>query len=97
MLQELHISVAKSVELAVQAVRDNDQQAAASVLMMKDTLREQSDQLLQRKATRLMADDPDYLALVRLEMSFVDQMRRIHTLAKRVAKVTLPPVIAQRD
>jgi len=97
MLQELHISVAKSVELAVQAVRDNDQQAAASVLMMKDTLREQSDQLLERKAMRLMADDPDYLALVRLEMSFVDQMRRIYTLAKRVAKVTLPPVIAQRD
>jgi len=97
MLQELYISVTKSVELAVQAVRDNDQQAAASVLMMKDTLREQSQQLLERKAMRLVADDPDYLALVRLEMSFVDQMRRIYTLAKRIAKVTLPPVIAQRD
>lgn len=97
MFQELYTSVTKSVELAVQAVRDNDQQAAASVLMMKDTLREQSDQLLERKAMRLVADDPDYLALVRLEMSFVDQIRRIYTLAKRIAKVTLPPVIAQRD
>jgi phosphate:Na+ symporter len=97
MLQELYISMTKSVELAVQAVRDNDQQAAASVLMMKDTLREQSDQLLERKALRLVADDPDYLALVRLEMSFIDQIRRIYTLAKRIAKVTLPPVIAQRD
>jgi phosphate:Na+ symporter len=97
MLQELYVSVTKSVELAVQAVRDNDQQAAASVLMMKDTLREQSEQLLERKAMRLVADDPDYLALVRLEMSFVDQMRRIYTLAKRIAKVTLPPVIAHRD
>ena len=97
LLQELHISVVKSVELAVQAIRDNDQQAAESVLMMKDTLREQSDQLLERKAMRLTADDPDYLNLVRLEMSYVDQMRRIYTLAKRIAKVVLPPVLAQRD
>jgi hypothetical protein len=43
--------------------------------------------LLERKATRLVADDPDYLDLVRMQMSFVDQMRRIYTLAKRIAKV----------
>jgi hypothetical protein len=52
---------------------------------------------LARKASRLTADDPGYLELVRLEMSFVDQMRRIYTLAKRIAKVALPPVLAQRD
>jgi phosphate:Na+ symporter len=97
MLQELYASVVKSVELAVQAIRDNDQQAAESVLMMKSTLRQQSEHLLERKATRLTADDPDYLKLVRLEMSFVDQMRRIYTLAKRISKVVLPPALAQRD
>jgi phosphate:Na+ symporter len=97
MLGELHMSVLKSVELAVKAVRDNDQQAASSVLMMKDTLREQSEQLFARKATRLTGDDADYLNLVRLEMGFVEQMRRIYTLAKRIAKVALPPVLAQRD
>ena len=43
-----------------------------------------------------MADDPDYLNLIRLEMSFVDQMRRIYSLAKRIAKVVLPPVLAHR-
>jgi hypothetical protein len=43
------------------------------------------------------ADDPDYLKLIRIEMSFVDQMRRIHTLAKRIARVVLPPVLAQHD
>lgn len=46
---------------------------------------------------RLAAGDTDYLDLVRLEMSFVDQMRRIYTLAKRVAKVVAPPVLAQRN
>ena len=96
MLLELYTTVLKSVELTVQAVRDNDQQAAESVLMMKDAIRDQSEHLLERKAVRLTADDPDYLNLVRLQMSFVDQMRRIYTLAKRIAKVVLPPVLAQR-
>jgi phosphate:Na+ symporter len=97
MLQELYTTVLKSVELTVQAVRDNDQRAAESVLMMKDTIRDISEQLLERKAVRLTSDDPDYLKLVRLQMSFIDQMRRIYTLAKRIAKVALPPVLAQRD
>jgi len=68
-----------------------------AVLVMKDTLREQSEQLLARKATRLTVDDPDYLNLVRLEMPLVDQMRRIYTLEKCIAKVVLPPVLVQRN
>ncbi len=96
MLSEFFVSVVNAVEFAVQSIRDNDQQAAESVMLLKDTVREQSDLLLGRKAARLKDDDPDYLALVRLEMSFVDQMRRIYTLAKRIAKTNLPPLLAQR-
>jgi phosphate:Na+ symporter len=97
MFSELYQSVLLSVDQAVQAVRDNDQQAAESVLLMKHSIREQADRLLEHKARRLATQDPDYLQLVRLEMSFVDQMRRIYTLAKRIAKVALPPTLAQRD
>jgi phosphate:Na+ symporter len=97
MLASLYTTVTQSVELAVQAVRDNDQRAASSVLMLKDSIRDQSEHVLTRKATRLGAEDPDYLNLVRLEMAFVDQMRRIYTLAKRIAKVALPPALAERD
>ena len=96
MLAELYESTLKSVELAVQAVRDNDQNAAESVVMLKDAFREQSDRLLGRKAARLSAEDPEYLELVRLQMGLVDQMRRIYTLAKRVAKITLPQAIARQ-
>ena len=97
MLDAVYTTVTRSVELAIQAVRDNDQRAASSVLMLKDTIRDQSEHLLARKATRLGAEDPDYINRVRLEMAFVDQMRRIYTLAKRIAKVALPPVLAERD
>jgi len=96
MLTELYDSTVKAVELAVQSIRDSDQHAAESVMLLKRPFREQSDRLLGRKAARLSAEDPDYLALVRLQMGFVDQMRRIYTLSKRIAKVTLPPAIAQQ-
>ena len=81
----------------MKAIRDDDQKAAESVLMLKDDVRRQSEALLAHKVERLTAADPEYVQLVRLEMSFVDQMRRIYTLAKRIAKVPLPAVLAQRD
>jgi phosphate:Na+ symporter len=96
-LLELYATVVESVELAVNAVRDNDQKAAGAVLLMKDKIRNQAEQLLARKATRLTAEDPDYLNLVRLEMAFVEQMRRIYTLTKRIAKTALPAVLAQQE
>ncbi len=97
MLTELYASVIKPVEFTVQAVRYNDQQAAESVLMLKDSIRTQSDLQLARKAQRLAADDSDYLDLVRLEIGFVDQMRRIYTLARRISRDVLPTAIVQRD
>lgn len=97
LLLEFYSTVLSSVEFAIRAIRDNDQRAAESVMMLKDNIREQSDRLLARKAQRLTADDNDYLELVRHEMSFVDHMRRIYTLAKRIAKVALPPVLARQE
>ena len=96
-LLDLHTAVTESVEHAVQAIRDSDQRAAESVMMMKESIREKSEQLLARKAAGLTADDPDYLELVRLQMGFVDQLRRIYTLAKRISKDVLPPALANRD
>ena len=97
LLDDLYLLTVESVELAVKAIRDNDQTAAESVMMMKTHFRDLSERLLERKATLLRADDPDYLDLVRMQMSFVDYMRRIYTLAKRIAKVALPAGIAQKD
>ncbi|NOQ70090.1 MAG: Na/Pi cotransporter family protein, partial [Gammaproteobacteria bacterium] len=77
LLLAFYTTVSKSVEMTVQAIRDNDQRAAESVLMMKDDVRELSERLLSRKAQRLTTEDQGYLELVRMEMSFVNQLRRI--------------------
>jgi phosphate:Na+ symporter len=97
MLIELYESTLKSVELTVKAIRDDDQNAAEAVVMMKEMLRQQADRVLSRKAEHLGTDDPNYIELVRMQMSFVDQMRRIYTLTKRIAKGVLPTVLAQKD
>ena len=95
MLNELYATVYSSLELTVQALRDNDQVAAESVLMLRASIREQSDRLLARKAERLTTDNQEYLTLVRMQMALVDHMRRIYTLAKRITKDVLPPALAK--
>ena len=86
----------QTLENALNRVRVHRRQAAESVLLLDQMVRTQSESLLSRKATRLSAEDPGYLELVRLEMGLVDQLRRIYSLAKRIARVTLPPAIAQK-
>jgi len=64
---------------------------------MKDDIRYLTERLVARKAQRLTATTSDYIRLVRLEMSFVEQMQRIYTLSRRIAKVVAPPVLARQD
>jgi phosphate:Na+ symporter len=97
LLQGLYRLVAESVELAIGAVRDDDQNQAQQVMTMKGEIRHLSDKLLERKAERLSTDTPGYLDQVRLEMAVVDQVRRVYTLAKRIAKTVLPEEVAAKD
>jgi len=97
MLEGLNETVCQAVALAVQAVRDNDQQAAQDALNLKARIREQAEQVLAVESAGLRPDRPDYVRIVRLQSSFVDRMRNIYTLARRMARGVLPPVLAARD
>ena len=90
MVHGLWDSVRRAVELAVQAVGKNDQRAAQDVLLMKDEIRDFADRLFERHAARLRSDDPKYLQKVRLLMTFIEQLRHMYTLTKRIARTHLP-------
>ena len=90
MVEGLWTRVRESVALAIKAVGEDDQRAAQDVLLMKEEIRDLADRLFERHARRLRADDPRYLEHVRLLMTFIEQLRHIYTLAKRVAKTHLP-------
>ncbi len=97
MMLDVYNSVLASVEQTVQAVKEKDELAAESVLMLKEPIRQQSELITARKAERLANDDSAYVTLVRIEMSFVENMRHIYSLSRRIAKAVLPSVLAQRE
>ena len=97
MMLDVYNSVLASVEHTVQAVKEKDELAAESVLMLKEPIRQQSELITTRKAERLANDDSAYVTLVRIEMSFVENMRHIYSLSRRIAKAVLPSVLAQRE
>ena len=97
MLEGLWRSVRRAVELTVRAVGESDQRVAQEVLLMKEEIRDLADRLFARHAGRLRADDPKYLERVRMLMTFIEQLRHMYTLTKRIAKTQLPLVVARQE
>jgi len=97
MVKGLFETVRRSVELVVKAVGESDQRAAQDVLLLKDDIRDFADRLFERHAERLHSDDPKYLQRVRLMMTFIEQLRHMYTLTKRIAKTQLPPEVARQE
>ena len=96
MVQGMWDCVCRGLQLAVKAVGQNDQRAAQDVLLLKDDIRDLADRLFERHADRLNIDDPKYLQKVRLLMTFIEQLRHIYTLTKRMARSQLPVELASR-
>jgi phosphate:Na+ symporter len=97
MVRGLFETVRRGVELMVKAVGQSDQRAAQEVLLLKDDIRDFADRLFERHAKRLHSDDPKYLQRVRLMMTFIEQLRHLYTLTKRVAKTQLPLEVARQE
>ncbi len=94
MLEGLFEMVCRAVSLAVRSLRDHDQQAAQEALNMKEEIRAQAERVLARESAQLSPDKPDFLRIVRLQTTMVDKLGHVYTLARRIAKVSLPPVLA---
>ena len=89
--EELYKAVHRSVDLAVKSIRDDDQQAAVQVIHQKAAIRDLCEHLLKFESQQLGCDREETLASARIEISIIDKMRRIHRLARRIAKIALPP------
>jgi phosphate:Na+ symporter len=90
---ELFSSVRKAVELAIRAVRDEDEVAAQEVVALKPIVDLKANEALSHQA-KMLADERDRLEVFRFEMEAIDRMKRIYTLARRIAKLALPEAIA---
>jgi phosphate:Na+ symporter len=94
LLREMGEKVIAAVGEVIRAIRENDETAAAEVIALKDDIRRLAEAALQRQAERIAVREPQHLALLQLEMEILDHLRRIYTLAKRVAKEFVPEEVA---
>ena len=81
----------------VKAVGQSDQRAAQDVLLLKAEIRDFADRLFERHAQRLHIDDPKYAQRIRLMAAFIEQLRHMYTLKKRIAKTQIPAALAQQE
>ncbi|MGD2073778.1 MAG: Na/Pi cotransporter family protein [Gammaproteobacteria bacterium] len=94
LFRELADRVTQAVQRLVTSIRENDEQAAADVIALKDEIRRLAEQALARQSERIGAAGTGNLELIRLELELLDNLRRIYTLAKRIAKDFVPEELA---
>jgi phosphate:Na+ symporter len=80
----------------VLAIKNNDESAAAEVIAIKEQIQHTVDDILKNQAGRISVQTSKHLLLVRLELELVDQLRRIYTLTKRIAKEFIPDELAMK-
>ena len=83
-LSECYKSVQKSLELAIECVRSGNPGIKEKATITVRQVKRLADDLILQTAAGLDASDPNSLRTVRLQTTFVDGLRQISTLAKRI-------------
>ena len=95
-LDELHHVVSNAVDMARDAVMENDQIAAQEVIAMKGDINRFMESAAMHQARRLVAEEPNRLAAYTLEMDIIEKLKRIYYFAKRMAKAVMPEESQER-
>jgi len=88
-ITEFHEIVAKSLEDAVKAVRNNNEDAAKRVIAMKDEIKALAERTTQHGLERLVADKPNRLQTYSREMEIFENFQRISTLCRSLAHASI--------
>ncbi|MBE9568913.1 MAG: Na/Pi cotransporter family protein [Proteobacteria bacterium] len=96
LVDDLADNVAYAVDQVIQAIREDDETAAEEVITLKDEVHRIAEEFLIRQSKRLGIMDGGHLNLVRLEMEFLDKLRNIYNLTKRIAKDFVPEEVANK-
>ncbi len=96
-LENLHETIALTVDLALKAVEDNDQKAAQEVVARKGDISRLMESAAMHEARRLVAEEPNRLAAYTLEMDILEKLKRIYYFAKRMSKAILPGELTDRS
>lgn len=90
-LSECYHSVQRVLDLAVEAVRRPSAAALDEIEALSRQVRKLAEELMSQVAAGLQATDPKGLNTVRQQTTFVDGLRQIISLARRIARAELGP------
>jgi phosphate:Na+ symporter len=89
-LARLHEIVSTTAELAIDAIMENDEQAAQEVIGMKADIGRLMHSAAMHESKRLVAEEPNRLAAYTLEIDIIEKLKRIYYFSKRMAKAVMP-------
>jgi phosphate:Na+ symporter len=89
-LSDFQHVVSRSVSNAIQAVSQNNQNAAQLVIDMKQEIINLVNSATEHQAERLVAEEPNRIAAYTIEVDIMEKQRRIYSFAKSMAKSVIP-------
>ena len=96
-LKGLGITVGEAVDAAIRSVTEESETAAQEVLSLRGEIRRQIEEVMEHQARKLSPDDPLRLDKFRLETGLVDSLKRLYTLAKRIARIEAPKAVLKGE
>jgi phosphate:Na+ symporter len=97
LMSTVYHAVWEATNLCADAITKDDSELARQVLERAALVKQTIDQALEYQAERLSLRDPNRLVVFRVEMEFIDNMKRIYNQAKRVSKQQLKLVKEQLE
>ena len=89
-LKDFHQEINRAYKIAIQAVSQDNKEAASTVIDMKDRINALARVAAAHQAERLIAPEPNRLKAYTTEVDIIEKQRRIFYFAKRMAKTVLP-------
>jgi phosphate:Na+ symporter len=93
LFEELGDKISAALESTIMAVREADERAADEVLTMKADIDHLINQALELQSQALAEVGPEKIEIMRMEMTALENFKRIHTYLKRIAREMVPQEI----
>jgi phosphate:Na+ symporter len=85
-IRRYHEGVVRALEAAIQAVSEEDREAALTVKHMKHDMAELAEETARHEVGRLVASEPNRLQTFTREMEIIENLSRIYRLCRKIAR-----------
>ena len=90
-LRQIHDGVCGAFENVVEALRTGDQTAVRNAEQSKASINALAEETTAHLAKRLVASEPNRLAAFQVETDIIENLKRLNTLTRRIARILLEP------